>query len=86
MNRKIHLLLLLICSLFYLRANAQLEKVIVETYYVSDSLDATDTTGGGLEAGSTTYRVYIDLAPNCKLQKIYGDANHALKLASKMCK
>ena len=25
---------------------AQIEKVIVETYYVSDSLDATDTIGG----------------------------------------
>lgn len=61
---------------------AQIEKVIVETYYVSDSLDATDTIGGLLEAGSVTYRVYIDMAPGVKLRKIYGDQNHPLKFSS----
>ncbi len=65
------------CSLY-----AQLEKVIVETYYISDDLDATDTTGGYLEPGSTTYRIYIDMAPGYKLYEIYGDINHALKISS----
>ena len=59
------------------------ENVIVEKYYVSDANDATDTTGGRtLEEGSTTYRVYIDLKPGFKLKKIYGDANHTLKIGS----
>ena len=63
-------------------AFSQIEKVIVEPYYISDSLDATDTTGGLLEIGSTTYRIYIDLAPGVKLRKIYGDQNHPLKFSS----
>jgi Secretion system C-terminal sorting domain len=63
-------------------ASAQLEKVFVETYYISDSLDATDTDGGFLEQGSKTYRVYIDLLPGSLLKSVYGDANHALKFFS----
>ena len=43
-------------------AFAQLERVYIEKYYVSDANDATDTTGGILPAGSTTYRVYVDMA------------------------
>ena len=59
-----------------------IKKVIVETYYVSDANDATDTTGGILESGSKTYRIYIQMKPGCKLTKIYGDNNHKLKIAS----
>ncbi len=59
-----------------------IKKVIVETYYVSDDNDATDTTGGILESGSKTYRIYIQMKPGCKLTKIYGDNNHTLKIAS----
>ena len=33
-------------------ASAQLEKVIIEKYYVSDANDATDTSGGGVPIGS----------------------------------
>ncbi|MEY4593948.1 MAG: hypothetical protein RIQ47_358, partial [Bacteroidota bacterium] len=50
---------LLVLMTFTLRA--QVENVIVERYYVSDASDATDTIGGGLAAGSVTYRIYIDL-------------------------
>lgn len=64
-------------------SHAQLEKVIVEKYYVSDNNDSTDLTDGRmLKSGSTTYRVYIDLNSGYKLKKLYGDANHALKIAS----
>ena len=62
--------------LFHLNGNAQLQKVIVEKYYISDANDATDTLGGGINIGSTTYRIYVDLAPGSLLKKIYGDANH----------
>jgi len=62
---------------------AQIENVIVETYYISDSADATDTSGGRvLLEGSTTYRVYVDLVPGAKIKSIYGDVNHALRFAS----
>src|SRR4051812_38285170 len=62
---------------------AQVKNVIVETYYVSDANDATDTTDGrSLEAGSKTYRVYIDLKEGSTLRKIYGDSLHTLKIES----
>lgn len=73
---------ILLILLFPLFMQAQIENVIVETYYVSDANDATDTTGGILEIGSKTYRVYIDLVPGSKIKKIYGDVNHALKFSS----
>src|SRR3954471_93608 len=83
MKSKILLIILFIVSIFGIdKSFAQIENVIVETYYVSDSNDATDTTGGYLEPGSTTYRIYVDLAPGNKIRKIYGDANHALKISS----
>ncbi len=57
-----------------------LEDVIVETYYISDANDATDTDGGFLPAGTTTYRIYIDLAPNYKLETVYGSPDHELRI------
>lgn len=65
-----------------LLVQAQLERVWVETYYVSDSLDATDTLGGYLKPGSVTYRVYVDMARGSVLKSVYADANHALRFAS----
>ncbi len=60
----------------------QLEKVIVERYYVSDANDATDITGGGLPEGSVTYRIYVDLAPGTLLKSIFGDAQHPFTISS----
>ncbi|MFI5218154.1 MAG: T9SS type A sorting domain-containing protein [Bacteroidia bacterium] len=71
--------------------NAQIENLIVETYYISDSLDATDSTNyfedpsysiPFLPTGSKTYRVYLDLKEGSRLLEIYGDTNHLLKIAS----
>ena len=69
---------------FFLSGNlcSQIEKVIVETYYISNQFDSTDTDGGKLDSGSVTYRVYADLKPGNKLLKIYGDVNHVLKFSS----
>lgn len=61
---------------------SQVEKVIVETYYIADQVDAADTTGGKLDSGSVTYRIYVDLKPGNKLLNIYGDVNHTLKFVS----
>ncbi len=71
-----------IVFVFSFSSYSQIEKVIVEKYYVSDTTDAKDTAGGHLPAGSITYRIYIDMVKGCKLKKIYGDANHALKIIS----
>jgi hypothetical protein len=77
-----HIFYILLSSL---SVHAQIEKLTVETYYVSDANDATDTIDGSnraLEAGSKTYRVYVDLKPGYKIKKIYGDVNHPLKITS----
>ncbi len=82
MNRKKGFL---VGSLFLLIAAhcfGQLEKVIIEKYYVSDVIDATDTLGGSVPQGSITYRIYVDMYPDSKLKKIYGDANHPFMIKS----
>jgi hypothetical protein len=61
---------------------AQLEGLFVETYYVSDSLDATDTIGGRLNEGETTYRVFLDIAPGSKVLSLFGDALHPFLIES----
>lgn len=70
--------LLLLCF----GTSAQIEKVFIETYYISDNFDSTDIDGGKLEAGSVTYRIFVDLQAGNKLLGIYGDKNHALKFSS----
>jgi hypothetical protein len=81
MKTKLYILLLFL-SFVSNSIYSQIEKVIVETYYISDQFDSTDTDGGKLEMGSVTYRVYVDLKPGNKLIKIYGDTNHVLKFSS----
>jgi hypothetical protein len=80
--RQTYLLLLLSCLLIASCLSAQVEKILVEKYYVSDSRDASDTTGGYLAAGSVTYRIYIDLAKGSKLLGMYGNSEHAFKISS----
>ncbi len=75
--------LLFIIALFIPQfVTAQIENVIVETYYIADVNDATDTTGGGVEAGTKTFRIYVDLKEGSKLKKVYGDQYHALVFKS----
>jgi hypothetical protein len=76
------ILILIIILLSSVVAKAQLEGLFVETYYVSDSLDATDTIGGPLQEGESTYRVFLDLAPGSKVISIFGDATHPFEIAS----
>lgn len=61
-----------------------IEGVHVETYYVTDANDATDTIGisGGLTAGTRTYRVFIDLCADCALRAIYGAECHPFSIQS----
>ncbi|HXC07240.1 MAG TPA: hypothetical protein VNZ86_20910 [Bacteroidia bacterium] len=62
--------------------HAQLDRVLLETYYVSDANDATDTTGSILPPHSTTYRIYVCMAKGCKLTRIFGNADHEFRIAS----
>jgi len=62
-------------------ACAQLERVFVERYYVSDANDATDVLGGGVVEGSVTYRIFVDLAPGTVLKGIYGDEAHPFNIS-----
>jgi hypothetical protein len=76
--------LILICLAFCAigSVQAQLEKVIVEKYYITDANDATDITGGSIQPGTTTYRIYIDLLPNTRLKSVYGSTGHPVVFES----
>lgn len=50
-----------------------LENVVVETYAVTPGKTATDPA-------LTTYRIYVDLAPGYRLQMVYGDKMHQLRI------
>jgi hypothetical protein len=76
------LILILLHSFMCLLVHAQVEQLIIETYYIADNKDASDTTGGGVAAGSVTYRLFLDLVAGNKLKSIYGSPNHPLKFAS----
>lgn len=77
---------LLIFSCFILlsyTSSAQIENLVVETYYVADANDATDTTQGrSLVAGMKTYRIYLDLAAGSKLTQLFGSDIHPLRITS----
>jgi hypothetical protein len=51
-----------------------IEDVIVETYAVAPGRNGSPDT--------TTYRIYLDLAPGHRLQMVYGDERHQLLLGS----
>ena len=63
-------------------AKAQLEGLRIETYYIADSDDATDTIGGLLEEDAVTYRIFADMLPATRLLALYGDVQHPLFFAS----
>ncbi len=80
MRQFVALIFLLTFSL--VQAQNGLENIIVETYYISDANDATDTDGGALAEGAVTYRVYADMLPGYNFQAVYGNDNHTLRIAT----
>lgn len=78
--KKIFILLFFIAG--FQSAFAQLEKLYVETYYVSDDNDATDIYGGGLESGSVTYRIYADLLPGSQVLSLFGSTAYPFEISS----
>ncbi len=65
-----------------LASMAQVENVHIELYYITDEEDATDHSGGVIEPGYKTYRIFVDLAPGTLLTGIYGDDKHPLVFSS----
>ncbi len=57
-----------------------IEEIIVERYYISDENDAADEDGGQLAAGSTTWRVYVDLRSGYVLQSVFGSEANPLSI------
>lgn len=82
-NLIIKLIIFSIVGFISASANAQIENLIVEKYYIADANDATDTTHGrSLEEGMITYRVFLDLKEGSKIIKIYGDEFHPMIIKS----
>ncbi|MFN8697691.1 MAG: T9SS type A sorting domain-containing protein [Flavobacteriales bacterium] len=69
-------------SVLSVDAQSDIENIVVEKYYISDENDATDTDGGALAPGSTTYRVFLDLAPGVKLRGFYANSDHPFVISS----
>lgn len=65
------------------RMKAQVRGLVVEKYYRAGSDDLTDSTGGRfLEAGSVTYRVFVELELGSRITQVFGDTNHLLRFTS----
>lgn len=76
-------IVLVVCFfLFASTSFSQLERLVVEKYYISDENDASDTTGGGIAPGSVTYRVYADLLPNTRIKRMFGTSGHPFFVSS----
>ena len=63
-----------------------LEGIVVERYYMTNQADADNATNEGavspLAAGSTVYRVYVDMAAGYKFSQLYGNAAHNLTVTT----
>lgn len=67
------------------RCDAQmgLEGIIVEKYYITGPGDTlcSDSTAC-IPQGTTTYRIYVDMAPVYRLQAVYGVQGHEMRIAT----
>ncbi len=70
---------LFLCLLGVLAQAQGLKGIVVEKYYISDSTDAANSDNP-LLIGSTTYRIYVDMATGYQFQSVYGSATHTLKV------
>jgi len=65
-------------------AQAGLEGIVVEKFYISDAADSIDAANNGavypLYVGSTTYRVYANLLPGYKCLNLFGSVDHPMEI------
>ena len=81
--KKTSLFVFLFMSFVSLYAQNALEGIIVEKYYVSTKKDnSKKNISGELPVGSTTYRIYVDMAPGCRFMAAYGSPGHPLEINS----
>ena len=81
--KKTSLFVFLFMSFVSMYAQVALEGIIVEKYYVSNKKDnAKKHLSGELPVGSTTYRIYVDMAPGCHFMAAYGAPGHPLEIKS----
>lgn len=81
--KKTSLFVFLFMSFVSMYAQDALEGIIVEKYYVSTKKDnAKKHLSGELPVGSTTYRIYVDMAPGCRFMAAYGAPGHPLEIKS----
>ncbi|MBK8548134.1 MAG: hypothetical protein IPL63_12415 [Saprospiraceae bacterium] len=76
--------LLIIWFFIVVPLQAQIKTYLLETYYIADSDDLTNTTGGQLPEGSKTYRIFVEMESGSKMVKMYGDQNHPLVFSSSL--
>jgi hypothetical protein len=77
------LYIVILSSFSNLFSQNALEGIIVEKYYVSTKKDnAKKHLSGELPVGSTTYRIYVDMAPGCHFMAAYGAPGHPLEIKS----
>ena len=64
-------------------AQTGLQGIIIEPYYAASKEDQKAFNSGGiLDDGSVTYRIYVDLEPGYRFQAAYGSPEHALEISS----
>ena len=81
--KKSSLFVFLFMSFMSIYAQNALEGIIVEKYYVSTKKDnSKKQLSGELPVGSTTYRIYVDMAPGCRFMAAYGSPGHPLEINS----
>lgn len=73
----------LFCVSYGISAQAGLQGILVEPYYVTCAEDAKGSNSSGiLEEGSITYRIFVDLEPGYRFQAAYGSPEHPLLIES----
>lgn len=76
------LFFLLLLDVMGFAQNSGLKGIIVERYYVADSMDASVALLPNLTEGATTYRIYVDMEPGYRFQAVFGSEGHPMKLAT----
>ncbi len=66
---------------FIAQAQNGLENVYVERYYVTDAVDAANSTPA-IPVGSVTYRIYADMLPGYKFQTCFGIPAHPMTMTT----
>ncbi|MGR6087836.1 MAG: hypothetical protein ACU4F9_06665 [Arcticibacter sp.] len=59
-----------------------MKALVVERYYVSDTLDSSVSLIPNLPAGSVTYRIFVDMQKGYRFQAVFGSKGHPMRIAT----